>query len=988
MAPIYNAWRVRADDKGARGVNSTRFGLIGGFSGWVVLATIPRMQSYLRIKQGALGQLSFTVEYNGKVVTPYDAKSPIPLRQLAKAAASMGTVELDVLRCLMGMDGPIHLILHPFPGRVFEWDTHLTGTLQWVCQQQGDDILIRQHVVAPVARADGQSDIRGSDTGGLVSFGKYFVVSLDALRVGPMTQSEGPGVGDDALGRWVASHGDCVSHDEYLANPITHSEPHVVTLACDPPVRSVWPNWGFGVHPLPGGGYQIVLALYIDDTMVPVQSTWGDEWLSIKQFPSAIGSLPWIETALQQCHASIHALPAIPTPPVVMPAQPALLAHKVAQMVSFYHRVMRVLLPHQGWVWAHVTGEGYLRLMRMMMACGGHGMEESWVVTIDELQHLASACQMASPPIPVRMANKSVVTQTLAYDVIIPDTDGMDSVPMVRLGQTMWRLDDWMAPPVWGEGDDQIGLLSADTIQMIQAILSFQHTVKRHHRRSVTGNEWANRLRIIDIMMLKRAKVNVVLSDTDRLLIDRLLSMADLPLVTVPSVFQGVLRSYQLDAVAWLSFLYESGFGACLADDMGLGKTVQVLAFFATILEKKPLCPPLMVVVPPSLIHNWVAECHRFMPTVPVVQYVGSDRSMQVCQPGTIVLATYDVVRRDIQQLAAQAFEVVVFDEAQLIKNRAAVRSLATKQLMARFRVCLTGTPIENHLDDFISILDTALPGFSYFLSGISGSESMAIQYARPFVLRRTKETILSELPPKIESEVALPLDTTQRSMYMKILEEVRESVRQSFQEQSPQRAGMLAITAILRLRQVCLSPHLIDPTYSEWSPKTRFLIDQLSQLRDEGHSVLVFSQFRSYLNLIYPELVTLGMDVIQIDGGTSLAKRKVSLQHFQHADHPVVALMTLKTGGIGLNLVKASYVYHMDPWWNPSAETQASDRAHRLGQQNKVNVIRLIMEGSIEEKIMALKAEKQALFNRVLNEGMAVSDRTLSRDDFEWLLS
>ena len=156
--------------------------------------------------------------------------------------------------------------------------------------------------------------------------------------------------------------------------------------------------------------------------------------------------------------------------------------------------------------------------------------------------------------------------------------------------------------------------------------------------------------------------MNVVLSDTDRLLIDRLLSMADLPLVTVPSVFQGVLRSYQLDAVAWLSFLYESGFGACLADDMGLGKTVQVLAFFATILEKKPLCPPLMVVVPPSLIHNWVAECHRFMPTVPVVQYVGSDRSMQVCQPGTIVLATYDVVRRDIQQLAAQAFEVVVFE--------------------------------------------------------------------------------------------------------------------------------------------------------------------------------------------------------------------------------------------------------------------------------------------------------------------------------------
>jgi len=933
------------------------------------------MHAYLRVKQGALGQLSFTVEYNGKVVTPYDARSPIPLRQLAKAANSMGATEWQVLRCLMGLDVPIRLILHPFPGRVFDWDPHLTGSLQWTCQQKGDDILIRHQV----AVAGGES---------LVSFGKCFVVSLDQLTVGPITLSDGPVAADDALARWVTSHGDCMTHDHYLASPITQSDVASTALCCDPPAQSVWPDWGFGVHPLAAGGYQIAMALVGDTYMVPVQSTWGDEWASIRQFPSSIGSLPWIETALQQCEALIHSSPPVPLPPVVMPAQPALLAHKVSQLVSFYHRDLRVLLPYQGWVWAHVTGAGYLQLLKTMAACGGNVMDDAWVVSADTLQQVAMACQLASPPIPLRMANKPVVTQSLQYEVVLPETEAGDAVPMVRLGDSVWRLDDWMAPPMLGEGEDRIGLLSPDTIQMIQAILSFQHTFKRPNRRLRQGNEWGNRLRIIDIMMLKRAKVTVVLSPSDRLLVDRLMSIEQVPEVAVPSVFKGVLRSYQLEAVAWLSFLYGSGFGACLADDMGLGKTVQVLAFFATILEQTPHCPSLLVVVPPSLIHNWVAECHRFMPTVPVVQYVGSERSVQVCQPGTIVLATYDVVRRDIQQLATQPFEVVVFDEAQLIKNRAAVRSLATKQLLARFRVCLTGTPIENHLDDFISILDTALPGFAHFLSGISGSESMAIQYARPFVLRRTKETIQSELPPKIESEMVLPLDPIQRSMYMKILEEVRESVRQSFQDQPPQRAGMLAITAILRLRQVCLSPHLIDPSYADWSPKTRFLIDQLSQLRDEGHSVLVFSQFRSYLDLVYPELVSLGLDVIQIDGGTSLAKRKEYLHHFQHSNQAVVALMTLKTGGIGLNLVKASYVYHMDPWWNPSAETQASDRAHRLGQQNKVNVVRLIMQGSIEEKIMALKAEKQALFNRVLNEGMAVSDRKLTRDDFEWLLS
>ncbi|NBV42839.1 DEAD/DEAH box helicase [bacterium] len=296
-------------------------------------------------------------------------------------------------------------------------------------------------------------------------------------------------------------------------------------------------------------------------------------------------------------------------------------------------------------------------------------------------------------------------------------------------------------------------------------------------------------------------------------------------------------------------------------------------------------------------------------------------------EPGNVIISTYDTVRRDIEQLAKFEFEVIVFDEAQIIKNVAAGRSSAVRLLNGKYKVCLTGTPLENHIGEFISILELAVPGLmdtsAASRNASSADNSMIITRSKPFVLRRTKENILKDLPEKIESTVFLPLSSQQRSYYDRILTEVREEVRRLYENHSPGRAGILAITALLRLRQLCISPAIIDASYTELSPKTDYLLTTLSELQAEGHSALVFSQFKRYIDLLQPLLKARNIPFIQIDGQTTMAERKKRLAEFDASPEPMVALMTLKTGGIGLNLIKASYVFHTDPWWNPAAFDQ-----------------------------------------------------------------
>jgi len=399
--------------------------------------------------------------------------------------------------------------------------------------------------------------------------------------------------------------------------------------------------------------------------------------------------------------------------------------------------------------------------------------------------------------------------------------------------------------------------------------------------------------------------------------------------------------------------------------------------------------------VPPSLLFNWEAEIARFFPSARLLLHTGSGRSCTTFTGHDIVITSYGVVQRDIEELEQLRFDVIIFDETQVVKNRKAATSNAVRRLKGAFCLALTGTPVENHLGEYHAIMDLCLPGLlgSYEefnrqikRGGQEGIERL-IRRTKPFILRRSKQMIATELPPKIETDIHLELSPKQRALYQRTVEEVRSQVSEAFASHSPGQARIIALTAILRLRQICLAPALAVHDASDASPKLDFLAEQLIELRDEGHSSLVFSQFTGYLDIIEKGLKQHGLNYLRLDGSTPVPQRKKLVQSFQGASEPTIFLISLKAGGKGLNLTRASYVFHMDPWWNPAVENQASDRAHRIGQTAQVTITRLVMRHTIEEKMMALKERKLQLYTAILDEGAAGGGAGLSRDDFEFLL-
>ena len=433
---------------------------------------------------------------------------------------------------------------------------------------------------------------------------------------------------------------------------------------------------------------------------------------------------------------------------------------------------------------------------------------------------------------------------------------------------------------------------------------------------------------------------------------------------------------------------------------MGLGKTVQGITLLAGIMSGQltsSAAPgtPHLVVAPPSLLFNWEAELARFLPTARVMLYSGSGRSTAEFANFDVIITSYGIVQRDCDLLADYRFNVLIFDETQVVKNLQAATTNAVRKLKGAFTLALTGTPVENHLGEYFAILDLCLPGllgtreeFSRKLSkdGPAGTARL-IGRTRPFVLRRTKQLIASELPPKIEMDIPLELTTKQRAFYQRTVEEVRGKVKEAYESHAPAQARIIALTAILRLRQICLAPALAAPGASDASPKLEFLAEQLAELRDEGHSALVFSQFTGYLDLIEKGLRDQGFTCLRLDGSTPVPNRKHLVETFQNSAEPSVFLISLKAGGKGLNLTRATYVYHMDPWWNPAVENQASDRAHRIGQTEQVTITRLIMRHTIEEKMMALKEQKTQLYKAILEDGADGGGAGLTREDFDFLL-
>lgn len=464
-----------------------------------------------------------------------------------------------------------------------------------------------------------------------------------------------------------------------------------------------------------------------------------------------------------------------------------------------------------------------------------------------------------------------------------------------------------------------------------------------------------------------------------------------------PRNFHGELRPYQREGLGWLRFLQDYGFGGCLADDMGLGKTVQMLAMFQERRQSRDRQLPSLVIVPKSLMFNWVQEIEKFAPELSHMEYTGPERSLLVPQiPQTdLILTTYGTLRRDILELKDQEFDYVVLDEAQTIKNASSQAAKASRLLKAQHRVALSGTPIENHLGDLWSIFEFLNPGmlgrssiFKTFTTESSNENARRTiaSGVRPFVLRRTKGQVAKELPDKFEETIYCTMGERQRALYSEMREYYRDSLLGMVKKQGMGKSRMHVLEALLRLRQAACHPALLDKGSQEDAfAKLDVLVPQLDELIQEGHKSLVFSQFTSMLSIVKKHLDQRGIQYAYLDGQTR--KRKQVVEQFQNDPETSVFLISLKAGGLGLNLTEAEYVFLLDPWWNPAVEAQAIDRAHRVGQTKQVFAYRLICRDTVEEKILELQKQKRELADAILeSEGTPLTD--LTTDDLELLLS
>jgi len=460
-----------------------------------------------------------------------------------------------------------------------------------------------------------------------------------------------------------------------------------------------------------------------------------------------------------------------------------------------------------------------------------------------------------------------------------------------------------------------------------------------------------------------------------------------------PRTFQGTLRDYQRQGLGWMDFLRRYGFGGCLADDMGVGKTPQVLAQLESVRGKGAS----LAVVPRSLIYNWKEEAARFTPKLRILDY--SDAARQASfDDYDLVLTTYGILRRDALTLREHEFEYVILDEGQAIKNAASESAKAARLLRARHRLVLSGTPIENHLGELWSLFEFLNPGMlgaSRVFHSLAGRNNnpnaddtrlRISQAVRPFLLRRTKKQVARELPERIEQTIHCELDDAQRTLYNELRDHYRAKLLQKLGKGGLAKSKMQVLEALLRLRQAACHPALIDKKYAKTpSAKLDALMDQLEQVREEGSRALVFSQFTSMLALVQDRLAAGGMAYCYLDGKTK--DREAVVKQFQADDGPGLFLISLKAGGVGLNLTAAEYVFLLDPWWNPAAEAQAIDRAHRIGQARTVFAYRLIAKETVEEHVLELQKNKRELADAILGEDNRLIGN-LSREDLELLLS
>lgn len=466
---------------------------------------------------------------------------------------------------------------------------------------------------------------------------------------------------------------------------------------------------------------------------------------------------------------------------------------------------------------------------------------------------------------------------------------------------------------------------------------------------------------------------------------DKFSKTAEIKKITPPTSLLCTLRSYQIEGLSWMQFLTETELGGILADDMGLGKTIQTLAHILVEKEKGSMTKPTLIVAPTSLMGNWLNEAKKFAPTLSVLILQGLYRKNDFDKIAShdIVLTTYPLLARDEQELLKQEFHLLILDEAQMIKNAKTKAHQVLRNIKATHKLCLTGTPMENHLGELWSLFHIILPGFlgtdkqfqSLFRKPIEkegSSERKAILQKRihPFLLRRTKEEVVRDLPPKTEIVIPITLTKTQQDLYEAVRMTMMKKVFSHVEEKGLAKSRIILLDALLKLRQICCDPRLLKSvkhtSEAKDSAKLSYLLEVLPQMIEEKRQILLFSQFTSMLSLIEEELKNLNIPYVILTGDT--LDRITPIEEFQSGRVPLF-LISLKAGGTGLNLTAADTIIHYDPWWNPAVESQATARAHRIGQTKPIFVYKWIASSSIEEKIMQLQERKKGLVQGLLEE-------------------
>ncbi|MCS6906417.1 MAG: SNF2-related protein [Anaerolineales bacterium] len=505
-------------------------------------------------------------------------------------------------------------------------------------------------------------------------------------------------------------------------------------------------------------------------------------------------------------------------------------------------------------------------------------------------------------------------------------------------------------------------------------------------------------LPLVDLL-LEEAEQREGLEELDRLR-ERLWNFERIEPQPLPRGFRGELRPYQKAGYDWLHFLYRYRLGGCLADDMGLGKTVQVLAFLQSLKERREPVAAHLLVVPKSLVANWQREAERFTPELRFLEYSGAarPRDLEAFDGVDVVLTTYGVVLRDVEKLRRYDFDLVILDESQAVKNPLAQISKAVRLLNGRRRLVMTGTPVENNAFELWSQFAFLQPGLlgsletfrREFANPIEGegdtkTAELLRRLVYPFILRRTKAQVAPELPPRQERMVYTQMVEEQEELYRKTRDYYRNLLLGSPEALESFEQRMKVLEGLLRLRQISIHPALVDPGYRGEAPKFTWLLETLETLQQEGHKALIFSQFVEALQLLRRELDLRSWRYAYLDGQTY--QRQSQVDAFQKDPDLPFFLISLKAGGVGLNLTAADYVIHLDPWWNPAVERQAADRTHRIGQEKPVFIYRIIVRHTVEEKILLLQEKKRQLVDQLIRAEGTIF-KSLTPEDLEVLFS